>query len=63
MSETPTQLTPEAHHEFVAAVDRISKEAVELHSQVAGLLYTGLLLAAQGAEEVGDSASSTTPGP
>lgn len=63
MSVAQTQLTPEAYREFVATVDRIVNETVEVRSRVAGLLYAGLVLAAQGTEDIGDSAGSATPGP
>lgn len=53
----------EANREFIATVDRLMTEAGDLPSRVAGLLYAGLSLAAQGSEEVGDSGGSATNGP
>lgn len=63
MSVCQTRPTLEARREFVSTVDRIVEETVQLRSRVAGLLYAGLVLAAQGTEEVGDSGGSTTSGP
>ncbi len=63
MTTCDARSTPEAYHEFIATVDRVSKETSKLRSHVAGWLYTGLVLAAQGAEEVNDSAASTINGP
>lgn len=53
----------EANREFLATVDQIVTEAGELPSRAAGLLYTGLVVATKGAEEVGDSGGSTVVGP
>lgn len=62
MSVTDTR-TLEANRQFVTTVDRFVTEAGDLSSRVVGLLYTGLVLAAQGVEEVGDSGGSTIVGP
>lgn len=63
MSVAQTQLAPDAVREFVATVDRIVSETVDVQSRVAGLLFAGLVLVAEGREEVNDSLGSTTPGP
>ncbi len=62
MTATP-DASPETYREFLATADRAVTGTEELTANVAGLLYTGLVLAAQGAKEVRDSAASTTSGP
>ncbi len=58
-----TSATPEAYREFLTTADRAVTGTEELTANVAGLLYAGLVLAAQGTKEVRDSAASTTYGP
>lgn len=63
MSDVNTGLTPNVYHEFVSAVEQLSKDALREKPEVAGLLSVGLFFAAEGVTGSTDSLGSATNGP